>query len=141
MQIQLKETKITKEIKKMGGLTPPKETFERNWFKLEHELKKRDKYFWKHIVWKPWDHPGGWVTLVACLCLTISGFRYQWIQEDNNDLASYLLTVSNFATYLNRDNGGVAVPILLTEPSNTLGDILLSDEDHTDVLSGDEILL
>jgi len=137
----LGERQFDKELGRMGRLSPPNEVFNRVWFKVEDRLANRKKHFWNSIVWRPWAHPVGWVALSACLGVALTGVSYERNQADNNEMASYLLTISNPADYLAHDDNVVNVSKLLTEPSPVITAILSSDEEQVNVLPGDEIFL
>ncbi len=115
-----------------------KAAFDKVWLKIETRLEKRKKTFWESLTWKPLSHPVGWVALAACLCVTLSGAIYQSRQADNNDLVSYVLSLSEPTVDEGRDSSGMVEPVLLTEPSTAGADILLTDENHSDLLPEDE---
>lgn len=122
------DKQISHELKKMGQASTENSLFERVLFKIETRLENRKKHFWNSITWKPWAHPGGWAALAACLCVSVTGALYHQNQVDNNDLDSYLITISNPTANTIPDPDGIKVPILLTEELTTQGpDILLSD--------------
>lgn len=136
-----KEQDINKALKQMAKAPVDRTVFDRAWFKLEDRIISRKKRVWQHIVWKPWVHPVRWVAL-ACLCLGFTGLIYnQHAINETNDTASYLMSVSNPTANITHDLGMVNVSVLLSGPSNSASDIFKSDDEHTDVLSGDEILL
>lgn len=80
--------------------------------------------------------------MAACLCAAFTGVSYERDQADNNEIASYLLSISNPGVYLAHDDNVVNVSKLLTEPSSpVITAILSSDEEQVNVLPGDEIFL
>ena len=141
MKRNWKEQDITKAIKQMAKATPDELVFERAWLKLEDRINARQKHFWQTFVWKPWGHPVRWVA-AACLCLGFTGLLYnQASNRENEDMASYMMSVSHSTSNVNHDLGLVKVPVLLSGPSNTAAGLLKNNDDHPDILSGDEILL
>ena len=125
----------------MGRFSPSPEVADRVWARLEGRIAERKKHFWGSHVWKPWAHPGGWVLLAACLCVAFTGVTYQRNQAENDDLASYLMAISNPDGYLAHDDDLVNVTLLLSEPSGGITEIPSPEEDHLNVLRGDEIFL
>ena len=123
-----KDEQISRELKKMGQASTENALFERVLFKIETRLENRKKHFWDSVTWKPWAHPGGWAALAVCLCVSVTGALYHQNQVDNNDLDSYLITISDPTTNATPEPDGIKVPILLTEelPAQST-DILLSD--------------
>ncbi len=125
----------------MRGVSPEDEAFTRAWLKVEDRLSDSKKHTRSSITWRPWAHPGGWILLAACLCVTLTGVHYQQSQADNRDLASYLETISKPVVDSAHDDDVVNVTLLLTGPSAEITDNTSSDEDQVNVLQGDEILL
>lgn len=122
------DEQISHELKKMGQASVENALFERTLFKIETRLESRKRHFWNSIIWKPWAHPGGWAALAVCLCVSATSAFYHQNQVDNNDLDSYLITISNPTANTSPDLDGIKVPILLTEELSTQNtDILLSD--------------
>src|SRR5579859_6287629 len=112
-----KEQDINKALRKMAKAPPEPEFFERVWFKLEEKITSRQQPFWGSIVWKPWGHPVRWVAAMACLTLAFTGFLYNRSIVDQQEMASYVITVSNPTENLTKDLGVVKVSKLLSEPS------------------------
>lgn len=123
-----RDEQISHELKKMGQASVENALFEKVLFKIETRLENRKKHFWNSITWKPWAHPGGWMALAACLCVSVTGAFYHQNQLDNNDLDSYLIAISNPTVNTTPDPDGIKIPILLTEelPAQST-DILLSE--------------
>jgi hypothetical protein len=98
------------------------------WFKIEDRLRGRKKHFWNLLVWKPKAHPGSWAAMAACLCLVLMGFQYQRHQADTQDLASYLITISEPTVNLTSEADGFNVTSLLDDNPTPASDVFLSDE-------------
>ncbi len=141
MKHNWKDEDISKALKKMAEGAPEEIIFDRVWFKIEDRLAAPKKHFWNHIIWRPWGHPVRWVAMAACLCIGFTGAFYHIDTNDKNDMASYLMSISEAGTNVTRDLGLVNVSVLLSEPSTSTADLLTNDDDHSDVLAGDEILL
>jgi hypothetical protein len=136
MRSTWKNEQISRELKKMDPPSAENLLFDRVFFKIENRIEKRQKHFWSSLAWKPWAHAGGWMALAACFCVTITGVLYQQNKADNADMDSYMFTISNPTANVSQDMDGIKVPILLTdEPHAETTNILLSDEDHSDILS------
>ena len=141
MKRNLKEKDILKSLRDMAKASPDGHVFERVWYKLEDRIASRTHQTARHLTWKPWMHPVRWVA-AACLCLAISGVLYQQhVNYEGEDMADYLMSISNPTANIGHDLGVVKVPILLTGPSNSGAGIVKIDDEHSDVLKGDEILL
>jgi hypothetical protein len=136
-----KDENITEALKEMAKAAPEEVVFDRVWFKIEDRLAAPKKRFWNHIIWRPWGHPVRWVAAAACFCLTLTGTFYHLDTNDKNDMVSYMMSVSNAGANVTRDSGLVNVSVLLSEPSTSTAGLLTNDDDHSDVLAGDEILL
>ena len=136
-----KDENITKALKKMAKAAPEEMVFNRVWFKIEDRLTVPKRHFWSRIVWRPWSHPVRWVAMAACLCVGFTGTFYHLDTNDKNDMVSYMMSVSNAGANVTRDSGLVNVSVLLSEPSTSTAGLLTNDDDHSDVLAGDEILL
>lgn len=132
MQNIWNDGQIRKKLSEKNQGAGEEVVFDKVWRKVEDRLVSRKEPFRGPVLWKPWAHPGGWVAVAACLCVTLGGFQYQRNQADKNDLASCLITLSDPAAYEIRDAGELNVPVLLAEPSTPITDIFLSDEDHPD---------
>jgi hypothetical protein len=131
-----KDEQISRELKKMEQLSAENLLFERVFFKIENRIENRQKHFWSSITWRPWAHVGGWMAFAACFCLTVTGVLYQQNKADNADMDTYMFTISNPTVNVNHEMDGIKVPFLLTdEPHAETTNILLSDEDHSDILS------
>ena len=139
MRKTLKDEEITKILKKMGKTPVDGMAYDRVWFKVEERLEKREKGFLNNIVWRPWGHPIRWVAAVACLMLAFSGFLTHVDIGEKNDMANYLINVSNTPENVTQDPGIVKVSILLSEPSSSAPN--MSVDNHADPLSADEIFL
>lgn len=142
MKRNMKEQDITKALRQMAKAKPEEAVFDRVWYKLEEHIDARRNHAGRHITWKPWGHPVRWV-MAACFCLALTGTFYHQISvSDNEDVAEYLQSVSNPTANVGHDLGMVNVPILLTGPSTTNANLLKeADDEHSNVLAGDEILL
>jgi hypothetical protein len=129
---------LTKALKKMAE-TKPQASFDHVWFKIEEKLEARHHHVWNNFVWKPWGHPVRWVMAAACLCVALTGVSYHQNSQDQADMASYMLSVSNPTENVAKDLGVTKVSILLSEPSSTASDVKV--DDHLDSIAADEILL
>ncbi len=133
-----KDEDIAKALRKMGKSGPDAAVSERVWFKLEDRILSRRKHF--SFVWRPWVHPVRWVAAAACLCMTFTGVLYHQDSVDKNDLAAFLMTVSDPAVNVTRDPGVVHVSVLMSEPADKAPDVL-KDQGRIDPLGDDEIFL
>lgn len=132
---------IEKALRQMAKANPPEGSFDRVWYKLEDRLGSRKVHSWRHIIWKPWGHPVRWVA-VACLCLGLTGVFYNGVSNSNDrDAASFIMSVSNPTANVTHDLGMVNVSVLLSGPSTNRVEVLKADDEHSDILSGDEIFL
>jgi hypothetical protein len=132
---------ISKALQKLSAADRDENPFDRAWFKIEDRLAapKRDPR--NRLVWRPWAHPVRWVALAACLCVTFTGIQYRQVEAEKNEVASYLITISDPMGAINRDQDFVKVSTLLSEPSTAMTGIPSSNDDHSDAPSGDEIFL
>ena len=138
----INEKDITKALKQMAKAKPEDIVFQRVWFKLEDRIAARVKPR-RQVIWKPWGHPAGWLA-AACLFLTFTGALYQRATVlDNEDMVSYMKSVSDSTSTANvtRDLGLVNVSVLLSGPSASTAGLLKNDDEHSDILAGDEIFL
>jgi hypothetical protein len=71
--------------------------------------------------------------------LAFSGFLTHVDIGEKNDMANYLINVSNTPENVTQDPGIVKVSILLSEPSSSAPN--MSVDNHADPLSADEIFL
>lgn len=136
-----KERDIIKVLRQMADMAPGAGVFERIWYKIEERAASRANAG-RHIVWRPWGHPVRWVA-AACLCLALTGTLYHAVSADDNQaLAEYLLSISNPTAGVEHDLGVLKLPVLLTDPSTSASNLLKdADDEHSNVLAGDEILL
>lgn len=139
MKHHWKNQDIEKALAQMGKSAPEEAAFDRAWFKIEDRIHSRGKHLWQHIVWKPWVHPVRWVALAACFCVVVTGVLVQQQTTENNEVASFLINVSNPMETISRDQNIVKVSALLSDPSPSVPD--MSDEVHIDSLATDEIFL
>ncbi len=141
MKRTMKERNILKTLRQMAKAAPGEDVFNRVWYKIEERIASRANAG-RHIVWRPWGHPVRWVA-AACLCLVLTGTLYHEVSiGDNQAVAEYLLSVSNPTVGVERDLGVVKLPILLTDPSTSAPNLLKeTDDEHSNVLADDEILL
>jgi hypothetical protein len=131
-----KDGQISHELKKMGQASAENALFDRVLFRIETRLESRKKHFWNSITWKPWAHPGSWMAIAACFCVTVTGALYHLKQTENADLDTYMINLSNPTANVNQEMDGIKVPILLSdEPHAETTNILLSDEDRSEILS------
>jgi hypothetical protein len=136
MEKTWKDEQISQELKKMGQVSTENALFDRVMFQIENRIEKRQKHFWNSITWRPWAHAGGWMAFAACFCVTVTGVLYQQNKADNADMDSYMFTISNPTVSEVHETDGIKVPFLLTdEPHAETTNILLSDEDRSDILS------
>jgi hypothetical protein len=141
MKRNMKIQDIDKTLKQMAKAVPEEAVFERVWYKLEDRIQSRTNHFWQHVIWKPWGHPVRWVA-AACLCLTLSSTLYiQNMNKENKDMAEYLMSISNPAANVTRDLGVVNVSVLLSGPSANGLELMKADDEHSNILPGDEIFL
>lgn len=141
MKRTMKEQDITKILRQMAKAAPDGGVFNRAWYKVEERIAARANAG-RHIVWRPWGHPVRWVA-AACLCLALTGTLYHQVSSDDNQaVAEYLLSVSNPTAGVERDLGVVKLSVLLTGPSTSAASFLKdADDEHSNVLAGDEIFL
>ena len=133
-----KEQDITKALQKMAKASPEPEVFERSWFKIEEKINSRGQGLFGSIVWRPWGHP---VRLVAVMtCLVITGFLYDRHVTDQQEMGSYVLSISDPAENITKDMGMVKVSKLLSEPSSSAVADLFEDF-HVDPAPEDQVLL
>ena len=138
----IKEKDITKTLKQMAKAETDEAVFQRVWFKLEDRIAAREKPH-RQVIWKPWGHPAGWVA-AACLFLAFTGALYhRTVSLDNEDMVRYMMSVSNSTSSANvtGDLGLVNVSVLLSGPSVSNAELMKADDDHSDILAGDEIFL
>lgn len=139
---RIKDKEITKALKQMAKTGPEEVVFQRVWFKLEEKIASREKPR-RQVIWRPWGHPAGWVA-AACLFLVFTGALYhQSLVLDNEDMVDYMMSISNSTSSDNvtRDLGLVNVSVLLSGPSVSNAELLKADDEHSDILAGDEIFL
>jgi len=117
--------------------TPEEAVFERVWYKLEDRINSRTHPH--HVIWKPWGHPVRWVALAACFCVAVTGAFVQQQTNENNEVASFLVNVSNPMATITRDQNIVKVSALLSDSPSSVPD--MSDEVRIDSLASDEIFL
>lgn len=135
------DQEITKVLRQLTKAVPERTVFDRIWFNIEERLASRKKHLWKHIIWKPFSHPASWVA-AACLCLAFTGTLYRQITINNNEeMAAYMMSVSTSTSNMPRDLGMVNVSVLLSGPSTSAVDFNKTDDEHSDILAGDDILL
>lgn len=134
-----KEQDINKALVKMGKASPEPEVFERAWFKIEEKAASRGNHFWTSIVWRPWGHPVRWVAAMACLAVAFTGFLYNRSIVDQQEMGSYVMSVSNPTENITKDLGMVKVSKLLSEPSATVANLF--EDVHVDPAPEDQILL
>ena len=142
MKYILKRTDIAKTLKQMGQAVPDEMVFDRVWFGIESRINAPKKSFWNHWIWKPWGHPVRWIAFAACFCAAVTGgFYYQNRVDriDNDEVASYLVNISDPMGTISRDQNIVKVSALLSDPAPSMPD--MSDEVHIDSLASDEIFL
>jgi len=131
-----KDEQISRELKKMGRVSAETALFDRVMFKIEDRIEKRQKHFWNSTTWRPWAHVGGWMAFATCFCVALTGVLYHQNKADNADMDSYMFAISNPTVSETHEMDGIKVPFLLTdEPHAETTNILLSDEDHSDILS------
>ncbi len=136
-----KKQDVEKILRQMAKTTPEETVFDRVWYKLEDSINSKKEHFWQHVIWKPWGHPVRWVA-VACLCMGLTGVVYNGISTANDkDVASFIMSVSNPTENVTHDLGTVNVSVLLSGPSTNGVELLKTDDEHSNILSGDEILL
>lgn len=135
----LKTQNIERALAKMGKTAPDEAVFDRAWYKIEDRINARTKHVWQHIVWKPLVHPVRWVALAACFCAVVTGTLYQQDRTENNEVASFLINVSNPMATITRDQNIVKVSALLSDSGPSVPD--MSDDVHIDSLATDEIFL
>lgn len=131
------EQKIDRELRKMSRMEPHPAIFERSWMKIEERLAVRQPK--TRLVWRPWGHPVRWVAMAACLCLVVTGYVYKGNLDDNNEIASHLMNVSNPTASMTWDQNFIKVSVLLTDTTSVAPD--MSDEVKVDTLASDEIFL
>ena len=131
------EQEIDRELRKLGGEEPHPAVFERSWMRIEERLSDRGaKFRW---VWRPWGHPVRWVAVALCLCVVIVGYLYQGNAEDNNEIVSHLMNVSNPMASVSRDENLIKVPTLLTDSPSLTPE--MTDDVKVGDLAADEIFL
>lgn len=131
------EQKIDRELRKFGGVEPHPAVFDRTWMRIEERLTDRAaKTRW---VWRPWGHPVRWVAMAICLCAIITGYLYQGNDEDNNEIASHLMNVSNPVASLSRDENIIKLSTLLTDAPALPPE--MTEDVKVEALSADEIFL
>jgi hypothetical protein len=141
MKQNLKKQDIEKALRQMAKAAPEEAVFDRVWYKLEDRINSKSEHFWHHLIWKPWGHPVRWVA-AACLCLGLTGVLYNVNSNANDkDAASFIMSVSNPTANVTHDLGMVNVSVLLSGPSTNGVELLKTDDEHSDILAGDEILL
>ncbi len=138
MRHTLKEQDITKALQKMAKASPEPEVFERTWFKIEEKIASRGKHFWSEIIWRPWGHPVRWVAAMACLAVAFTGFLYNRSIVDQQEMASYVISVSS-PENITKDLGMVKVSKLLSDPSSGMANLF--EDVHIDPAPEDQILL
>ncbi len=137
MKRNFKIQEIERALARMKKETPEPVVFDRVWYKLEDRIQSRTRP--QHIVWKPWGHPVRWVALAACLCVAVTGVLVQQQANENNEVASYLVNVSNPMATISHDQNIVKVSALLSDSPSSVPE--MSDEVHIDSLATDEIFL
>ena len=138
MRHTLKEQDITKALQKMAKASPEPEVFERTWFKIEEKIASRGKHFWSEIIWRPLGHPVRWVAAMACLAVAFTGFLYNRSIVDQQEMASYVISVSS-PENITKDLGMVKVSKLLSDPSSGMANLF--EDVHIDPAPEDQILL
>ena len=138
MRHTLKEQDITKALQKMAKASPEPEVFERTWFKIEEKIASSGKHFWSEIIWRPWGHPVRWVAAMACLAVAFTGFLYNRSIVDQQEMASYVISVSS-PENITKDLGMVKVSKLLSDPSSGMANLF--EDVHIDPAPEDQILL
>ena len=131
------ERKIDRELRKWAKVESHPAVFERTWMKIEDRLADRKPK--THWVWRPWSHPVRWVALTAGLCLVLTGYLYQDDSAEGNEMASYLINVSDPTASMTQDQNFIKVSALLTDSSSSAPE--MSDEVKVDSLASDEIFL
>ena len=75
---------------------------------------------------------------MACLAVAFTGFLYNRSMVDQQEMASYVMSVSN-PENITRDMGVVKVSKLLSEPSSAMANFF--EDVHVDPAPEDQILL
>lgn len=128
---------IGRALAQLGKMVPEEAVFDRAWYKIEDRINSRIHP--QHIVWKPWGHPVRWIALAACFCVAVTGVLVQQQTNENNEVASFLVNVSDPMATITHDQNIVKVSALLSDSSSAVPD--MSDEVHIDSLVTDEIFL
>src|SRR5690348_4564586 len=113
MKRNLKIQDVERALAQLTKDVPEDAVIERAWYKLEDRINSRTLPFWKNIIWKPWGHPVRWVALAACFCVAVTGALYQQQVVEKNEIASFLVNVSNPMETISRDQNIVKVSALL----------------------------
>lgn len=137
MKQNFKIQDIERALIQMRKQAPEAPVFQRVWYKIEDRINSRTHP--QHIVWKPWGHPVRWVALAACFCVAVTGVLVQQQTDENNEVASFLVNVSNPMATITHDQNIVKVSALLSDSPSSVPD--MSDEVHIDSLATDEIFL
>jgi hypothetical protein len=141
MKRSSKERDILKILTETAGAAPEDAVFDRVWNRLEDRLASRAGYVGRRLAWRPWAHPVRWV-MAACLCLALTGIFYRQASiNDSQEVAEYLLSISNPMASDGHDPVEVDVPVLLSGPSIPGVGLLKTEDDRSDVLGEDGILL
>ncbi|HVZ81270.1 MAG TPA: hypothetical protein VHE12_10830 [bacterium] len=135
MQKSKIENQIEREIRKMGKIQSHPAVFERAWTRIEERLAEPKT----HWVWRPWGHPVRWVAMAACLFLALSAYFYQGNMDDNSEIATHLINVSNPMGAMVRDQNLIKVSTLLSDSSPLTP--AMTDEVQVDELASDAIFL
>ena len=131
---------ITKALKDLPQAPQGGFEADRLWLKLETRILERGKPRWKWGTWRPWGHPVRWVAAAACLFIAFSGILTHQRSLEREDMASYLLSVSNPTEDLEKDPGVVQSSELLTAPLVVSVDWIF-EENASDSLAVDDVFL
>ena len=131
---------ITKVLKDLPRIPEGGFEADRVWLKLENRIQERGKPRWGLGTWRPWGHPVRWVAAAACLFLAFTGVLTHQRSAEREDMASYLLSVSNPTEGLEKGLGVVQSSELLTAPVVVSADWIF-DENESDSLAADDVFL
>jgi hypothetical protein len=133
------DQQITKALKLMAEDPNVLPWGDRVWDRIETRLAERkQKTFWSRV--NPMGKPYRMAVFASCFCAAFVGiFMYQQAVEQN-DLASYILNVSDPRVSVPQDSGVVKASVLLSDsgneeengiPGTVKVPVLLSDDSKT----------
>ena len=132
------EEEISKALKAKDGNPVPEMAFDRVWFRIEDAIEQKRKRSREAGVWRPWNHPVGWLAAACCLMMLFGSVRYHQATAEQTEVLSYLKSIADPSADDMDEAEVIQVSALLSEPSpgNGMGS-LISDEE-TDEEFGEE---